>query len=150
MQAEGAESGVMGKIAAWRRWLPGFIFQTARYGVVGVFNATLYTCLVYGFVTWAGWDPDWASLCGFCIALPVGYLGHWGITFQGKHRFFDGWQRFAVMNVISFIVVVWGMHLMTHNFRLSYWFGIAVAWVLSPAINYIVLQLWVFTHRTAR
>ena len=150
MQAEGAESGVMAKIAAWRRWLPGFIFQTARYGAVGVFNASLYSFLVYAFVNWAGWDPDWASFCGFCIALPIAYLGHWRITFQGKHRFFDGWQRFVVMSAISFVVTVPGMHLMTHSLHLSYLFGIAVAWVVSPCINYAVLQLWVFTHRTAR
>jgi len=150
MQAEGAGSGVAAKIAQWRDWLPGFIFQTARYGMVGVANASFYTFLVLAFVQGGGYDPDWAALFGFCIALPIGYLGHWGITFQAKHRFFDGWQRFAVMSVISFLVVVPGMHLVTHILDLPYGFGIAAAWVVSPAINYAALQLWVFTHRTAR
>jgi putative flippase GtrA len=150
MQAEGAESGVMAKIAAWRRWLPGFIYQTARYGAVGVFNALLYTGLVATFVKGAGWDPDWAAFGAFCIVVPIGYLGHWGITFQGRHRFSHGWQRFAVMNVISFFVAVPGMHLITHSFQQSFWLGIAPAWIVSPAINYVVLQLWVFTHRTAK
>jgi putative flippase GtrA len=157
MHAEGAGPGAavsprgsMAKIAAWRDWLPGFIAQTARYGVVGVGNATLYSVLVYVFVQRVGIDPDLASLYAFFIALPIGYVGHWAITFQRKHRFIDGWQRFIALSAVSFTVVVPGMHLVTHILNLSYLFGIAAAWVVAPSINYAVLQLWVFSHRRAR
>jgi putative flippase GtrA len=142
--------GVSHLIGRWREWLPGFIAQTARYGAVGVVVTLIYTGLVIFFVDGIGLgDPDLASLFGFAIALPLSYLGHWGITFQRRHRLLDGWQRFAAMSTISFVVAVPGMHLVTHILGWSYLIGLAANWVVAPSINYVVLQLWVFSHRRA-
>jgi len=138
------------RLATWREWLPAFIARTVRYGAVGIVVATLYTVLVIFFHEGAGvGEPDLASLLGFFLAMPVSYLGHWAITFQRRHRFLEGWQRFLGLNVISFIVAVPGMHLVTHIFGWSYLIGIALSWVVAPSINYIVLQLWVFSHSRA-
>jgi putative flippase GtrA len=135
-------------LATWREWLPSFIARTARYGAVGVGMASLFSGLTIFFKEKAGvTEPDLASFLGFIIALPIGYVAHWAITFQRKHGFFEAWQRFAVLNAISFIVAVPGMHVVTHVFDWDYRIGIAMTWVVSPAINYVVLQLWVFSHR---
>jgi putative flippase GtrA len=147
----GGSPTFMRLLATWRQWLPAFIARTARYGAVGGAMASLFTALTIFFHEVAGvTEPDLASFLGFVIALPIGYVAHWAITFQRKHGFFEAWQRFAVLNAISFIVAVPGMHLVTHVFGLSYLIGIAMSWVVSPSINYIVLQLWVFSHRRAR
>jgi|GEM_PF-5127816 putative flippase GtrA len=139
-----------GMLESWRHWLPLFIAQTVRYGAVGVCVASLYTALVILFVNRLGnGEPDLAALCAFAIALPFSYLGHWAITFQRRHRFSANWQRFAVLNAISFTVAVPGMHLVTHVLGWSYYVGIAFSWFLAPLINYTVLQLWVFSHRRA-
>src|SRR5215469_16468566 len=104
-------------LAAWREWLHAFIARTARYGVVWVIVASFYSALVIYFREGAGVrEPHLGSLYGFLIALPFGYLGHWGFTFQRRHRFLEGWQRFAAMNAVSFVVAVPGMHLVTHVF----------------------------------
>ena len=146
-----APGRLAGLLVTWREWLPAFIARTARYGAVGVAAASFYSALVIFFHQWVGVrEPDLASLYGFLIALPFGYLGHWAITFQRKHRFLENWHRFVAMNAVSFVVAVPGMHLVTHVFGGSYLIGIALSWVVSPSINYIVLQLWVFSHRRAR
>jgi putative flippase GtrA len=133
-----------------REWLRPFILRTARYGVVGVTIASLYSGLVILFQEWIRLgDPDLASLAAFCIALPVGYVGHWAITFERAHRFGEGWRRFLLLNLASFFVAVPGMHLVTHVLGLSYLVGIAATWVVAPSINYVALQLWVFSHRRA-
>lgn len=138
-------------LATWREWLPGFVARTARYGVVGVAMASLYSALVIFFYNFAGVaEPDLASFLGFIIALPIGYVAHWAITFQRTHGFFEAWQRFAVLNAISFMVAVPGMHIVTHIFGWSYLVGIGMSWVVAPSINYVVLQLWVFSHRRRR
>jgi putative flippase GtrA len=144
-----ASRSVTGLVRTWRDWLPAFLARTARYGAVGICMASFYSILVIVFHEKAGLDPDPASLLAFGIVLPFGYLGHWAITFQRRHRFLEGWQRFVVLNAISFTVAVPGMHLVTHVLGWTYLIGIAMAWVVSPAINYIVLQLWVFSHRRA-
>ena len=145
-----APQGIIGMLGRWREWLPGFILQTARYGAVGVSVALLYTGLVIFFVNrTAIAEPDLASLCGYVIAVPFSYLGHWAITFQRRHRFLEGWRRFAALNVSSFIVAVPGMHLVTHVLGWSYLIGIAFSWFVAPLFNYTVLQLWVFSHRRA-
>jgi putative flippase GtrA len=134
----------------WRGWLPGFIYQTARYGAVGVAVTLLYSGLVIFFKETAGVaEPDLASLFAFVIAVPFSYLGHWGITFQRRHRFLEGWQRFVALNITSFIAVIAAMHLVTHVLDWDYRIGIAISCVVAPVINYIVLQLWVFSHRRA-
>lgn len=149
-----ADPAVRG-IASWRVWLQSeqlrpFILRTARYGAVGVTIASLYSGLVILFQEWVRLgDPDLASLAAFCIALPVGYVGHWAITFERAHRFGEGWQRFLLLNLASFFVAVPGMHLVTHILGMSYLVGIAAAWVVAPSINYVALQLWVFSHRRA-
>jgi putative flippase GtrA len=137
-------------LGQWRDWLPGFVLQTARYGAVGVAVTMLYSGLVIFFKEEAGVaEPDLASLFAFIIAVPFSYLGHWGITFQRRHRFLDGWQRFVALNVASFIAVIAAMHLVTHVLGWDYRIGIALSCVVAPMINYIVLQLWVFSHRRA-
>jgi len=144
-----APRSVARMVSTWRDWLPAFLARTARYGAVGVCMASFYSVLVIVFHEKAGLDPVPASLFSFLIVLPFGYLGHWAITFQRRHRFLEGWQRFAVLNAISFTVAVPGMELVTRVLGWTYLIGIAMAWVVSPSINYIVLQLWVFSHRRA-
>jgi putative flippase GtrA len=133
----------------WRVWLPGWIAQTARYGVVGVCVSLLYSGLVIFLVSGLGVDSVLASLGSFGVVLPVSYLGHWAITFQRQHRFSAGWQRFAVLSAVGFTVAVPGMYVVTNVLRWSYLIGIAFSWVLVPMINYALLQLWVFRHRRA-
>ncbi|MGB8843680.1 MAG: GtrA family protein [Aliidongia sp.] len=136
-------------LSQWRAWLPGWIAQTARYGVVGVGISLLYSGLTVFFVSGLGIASVLASLGSFVIALPISYFSHWAITFQRRHRFSDGWQRFAVLSAVGFTVAVPGMYVVTNVLNWSYLIGIAFSWVLVPMINYTLLQLWVFSHRRA-
>jgi putative flippase GtrA len=134
---------------SWRVWLPGFIFQTLRYGAVGVAASAIYTAMTIFCREWAGFDPMLASLVGFLVSAPCSYLGHWAITFGRRHRFLQNLKRFAALSATSFIVAVPGMGLVADILHWSYLIGIAFSCFVAPLINYTILQLWIFSHRRA-
>jgi putative flippase GtrA len=127
-----------------RRWLAHF-YRLLRYGAVGIAVSLLYSGLVIAALDVLGFrSPTVASLVAFPLVLPVSFYAHQLVSFHDAGR--DGREpyRFAVIAVASFILAVGGMNLITEVWKLPYLFGIALAWILVPAANFLINSLWVF------
>jgi putative flippase GtrA len=119
--------------------------RVLKYGAVGIAVSMLYSLLVVLLVNQCGMaSPTLASALAFAAVLPVAYAAHRGVTFSdAAHDPFASW-RFAGTTTASFLVATGGMYLATDVLARSYLLGIALTWVLIPAMNFLVYLVWVF------
>jgi putative flippase GtrA len=116
-----------------------------RYGIVGVAASAVYTGFVLALVEAAGMRrPVLASVIAFCLALPISYLGHWGITFRRPSKVHEGWGRFAATATTSFAGAVGGMYAVVQVAGMPYYVGLLWTWAVVPPLNFLALRLWVF------
>jgi hypothetical protein len=89
----------------------------------------------------------------FLLVQPIGLLLHGTITYpetgQARIHLPKIGRRFVLTNTAGFIVATGGMALITTVLHDSYLWGIALAWVLVPAMNFVIYLLWVFSPATA-
>ena len=142
---------------SWTAQLRRFGAPTLRrvmvYGCVGLAVSLFYSLAVIAFV----WllhpiRPTMASLLAFIVTLPIAYLSHANLSFAD--RSYDTFQplRFALSTAASFVISIGGMYWVTEVAGLSYLFGIALNWLIIPAMNFSIYLLWVFraAHGTGK
>jgi putative flippase GtrA len=124
--------------------------SAVRYGFTGLAISVAYSLLVVFLVkTVPSWGPTLASVGAFFLILPFSYMAHRGFSFADRARAHWQMSRFVVTNTSSFIVAVGGMYVITNVFGLSYLLGIAWNWLVIPASNFLIYNIWVFPQSTA-
>lgn len=119
-----------------------------RYGVTGLTISILYSLAVVLCV----WlvpvlSPTWASVLAFVVIVPFSYQAHRGISFGDRASGRGQQNRFYITTTSSFLVAVGGMYVITEIFALSFYFGILWNWMVIPASNFCIYNLWVFSGR---
>jgi putative flippase GtrA len=116
-----------------------------RYGAVGIAVSVLYSLFVMLLVDQVGMaSATLASALAFAAILPLAYAAHRHVTFSDAAHEPLVSLRFASTSTASFLVAMGGMYLATDVLARSYLLGIALNWVLIPAMNFLIYLVWVF------
>ncbi len=124
------------------------IERVIRFLVVGSFVVTFFTLSTLALIWWVfPHDPTLAAAVASILTTPVSFLVHRHITYVDVAAHSSQWQRFAVLAVANFVLSTGAMKLVD-SAGATYWIGLALVWVLSPIMNYLISALWVFRART--
>jgi putative flippase GtrA len=122
----------------------------ARFGLVGIAATILYAALAAAFAKWEriGFTPIQASLVAYAAAALFSYLAHKSVTFVsgGSHR--SEAPRFLVLAATGLAVAYGAPALLTVKLGLPLIIPVLVTCLLVPAINFLVLDRWVFAERS--
>jgi hypothetical protein len=128
--------------------------RVLRYGIAGVAVSLLYAVLVIALERGLPMlGPTCNAALAFLMVQPVGLLLHSVISYpetvRMRARLPKIGLRFVVTNAAGFAISTGGMALVTGPLSASYLWGIAVAWALIPALNFVIYLVWVFqpAHR---
>lgn len=127
-----------------------FVRRVMRYGVTGLAISIAYSLAVILCVwNFPRLGPTWASVLAFVAILPFSYLAHRGISFSDRRGGQHERRRFIITTTSSFLVAVGGMYVITEILGLSFYLGILWNWMIIPASNFCIYNLWVFSAHHA-
>lgn len=122
----------------------------ARFGLVGIAATILYAALAAAFAKWEriGFTPIRASIAAYAAAALFSYLAHKSVTFvsSGSHR--SEAPRFLLLAATGLAVAYGAPALLTVKLGLPLIIPVLATCLLVPAINFLVLDRWVFTKRS--
>ena len=121
--------------------------QPFVYVAVGGATALIYLAVAMGATRLLAAPPLWASLGGFAAAMPFSYLGHKLVTFRsaGEHR--DELPRFIAVSIAGLAISAVVPALAVARWHWPAAAGYLAACVGVPALNFVLLWLWVFVGR---
>jgi putative flippase GtrA len=117
--------------------------QLLRFALVGGTTALIYTA-GYLVLRQTGIMPTFAATLAYLMAIIVQYIGHSGYTF--RRRFGDVGQiiRFLSLNGLGLVAAVTITFFLTNAFGAPDWAASVAVVVTLPALNWILMRLWVF------
>jgi len=123
--------------------------RVIRYGLCGVLVTATYAGLVVGLShCLPRLGPPGNAALAFIFMQPIGLLLHSTITYpetiHARRHLPRIGLRFAVTNTIGFAISVSGMALVTLRLHDSYLWGITLACVVLPTVNFVVYFFWAF------
>ncbi|MET3578747.1 putative flippase GtrA [Mesorhizobium robiniae] len=136
-------------ISAWRSTLaPRRLLKFASVGLA----ATILYALCAGLFASAGsryLSPALASVAAYAIAAIFSYLGHKFFTFMsaGSHQFEA--PRFAVLTGFGLAAAYLLPMVLVGQFGLPVAIPILLTCILIPVVNFVVLDRWIFSGRSA-
>lgn len=119
-----------------------------RFLIVGGGTSLGYVSLVALLVDVIGIRAVVSAAFAYLVMLPVSFLAHKLFTFQSRRRTLPESIRFLAMHVLTACICGAVMWFATAVFASSHWIGSAITVVVAPAVNFILLEFWVF--RTPR
>jgi putative flippase GtrA len=124
-----------------------------RYALSGLSVSVAYTLLVVLLVhKLPKISPTGNAAIAFLLVQPLGLLLHGIFTYPETGRARNHLPRiglrFVITNAGGFIVATGGMAVITSVLNDSYLWGIALAWILVPALNFVIYLVWVFKPAT--
>ncbi|RWM02352.1 MAG: GtrA family protein [Mesorhizobium sp.] len=124
----------------------------ARFGSVGIVATILYAALVAVFAgsERIGLGPVQASLAAYAAAAVFSYLAHKFFTFMsaGSHR--TEAPRFLLLTATGLAVAYAAPSLLTETFGLPLFVPVLLTCLVIPALNFLMLDRWVFARRGGR
>ncbi|RJT41343.1 GtrA family protein [Mesorhizobium waimense] len=121
----------------------------ARFGFVGIAATILYAALAAAFTKSEriGFTPIQASLAAYATATLFSYLAHKSVTFVsgGSHQ--SEAPRFLLLAATGLAIAYGAPALLTVKLGLPLVIPVLVTCLLVPAINFFVLDRWVFAAR---
>ncbi|OWK22002.1 GtrA family protein [Mesorhizobium amorphae] len=126
----------------------GALRLLARFGLVGIAATILYAALV-AILTKSeriGFTPIQASLAAYAAATLFSYLAHKSVTFVsgGPHQ--SEAPRFLVLAATGLAIAYGAPALLTVKLGLPLIVPVVVTCLLVPAVNFFVLDRWVFAE----
>jgi putative flippase GtrA len=134
--------------AGWLLRSGHLLARVIRFGCVGVASGLVYLAATALLVSGLDAAPIAASVAGYCISVPVSFLGHRGFSFRSHGRWTAEALRFAVTQALNIGVTVLAMRGATADFHVSYLWGAAATVVLVPVANFLMMNFWVFARGT--
>ena len=138
-----------GELPGWL-WRSGHIVpRIARFGGVGVLASAVYAMVTALLVTRLQVQPVPAAIAGYCVSVPVSFLGHRGFSFRSQGHWTGEALRFAVTQAINIAVTAAAMDAAVRWLHVSWAWGMVGAVVLVPLANFLAMNFWVFRTGTA-
>lgn len=108
--------------------------------------ATLaYAALAYVMTVPLGWPAALASAIAYSVCAAAGFVSHKRLTFRSSAPASGEMKRFALTSVAGYGLAAGLPWLLTQTLRYDPRIAIAAVCVLCPAVNFILLQAFVFT-----
>jgi len=117
-----------------------------RYGVVGASLSLLYVALTTLLAEVTSLSPLWASVAAFFVSLPGAYFAHFGLTFRRTRIHGAQIIRFVLAMSNAFTVSTVAMWLTVGVLRVHYAYALVATTAIVAALNYAVLDQWVFAR----
>ena len=115
-----------------------------RFALVGAGTSAAYALVVAGLVEFV--SETVAAALAYLALLPVNYLGHRRATFRSRAPTRPELLRYLALHAVTLLACMAAMLAMTAGLGASHWAGSAVIVVMAPALNFVLLHLWVFRH----
>jgi putative flippase GtrA len=137
----------LGHLFAWFRFSPRVLAKAVRFTCVGLINGAVFAMTTAAMIHLTGFAPTPASVVGYCVSVPVGFIGHRNFAFRSSGN--RWWQllRFGLVQLANIAITGGAMAAMVERFHLHYLWGIAAAIVLVPVINFFLAHLWIFREQ---
>lgn len=124
--------------------------QGLKFGVVGIAATITH---VVAFIVWIelyGMAPLWANAAAFCVAVTVGFIGHFFWTFREHYVDESGGWRAALLKFIVVSLVGLGLnslavYLVVNILFMSYWYAIILIVTAVPAGVFLMSKFWAFS-----
>ncbi|WP_164893037.1 GtrA family protein [Mesorhizobium sp. M7A.F.Ca.US.010.02.1.1] len=123
--------------------------KLARFGLVGIAATILYAALAAAFSKSErlGFTPIQASLGAYAAATLFSYLAHKYLTFVSGRSHRTEVPRFLLLAATGFAIAYGAPAFMTVKLGLPLVIPVLITCLLVPAINFFVLDRWVFADR---
>jgi putative flippase GtrA len=115
---------------------------------VGLFNTAAFFVLASGLRYALGLGQYVSAYLAYALVLPISFLGHRGLTFASKGAIVNQWARFILLQATN-LVFIWAINRTASSYVLPGWVAYAAISFAIPAVNFVVLQKWVFHSREA-
>lgn len=118
--------------------------QITRFGIVGVFAASVHFSIVVFLVEAGKMDPLVANIAAFFVSFQASYWGHRRWTFRGTskpHR--EALPRLLVVS-ISNMIANEGLFYLFLSMGLPYPVALFFVLTILPPVTFILGKLWVF------
>lgn len=119
-------------------------FRILRFLVVGGATSLGYVIAVAVLVDGIGHSEGLAAGIAYLLMLPVSFFGHKLFTYQSKQRTLPASIRFVAVHGITAAICAGVMWIINAHLGATHWFGSATIVVIAPAINFILMEIWVF------
>lgn len=120
--------------------------RIARFAAVGLFNTLAYFVLANSLHYAFGMTAELASYAAYFIMVPVSFIGHKRVTFGTKGHALQELTKFSMLQAANLCVIA-AANLATKTFNAPGWVAFALISIAIPAINFVVMQIWVFVVR---
>ncbi|WP_376779258.1 GtrA family protein [Agrobacterium pusense] len=128
----------------------GKIKRLVRFALVGGANTAAYFVLANISTYLLGIPHNISAYLAYALVLPFSFFGHRRFTFRSSGSAVAEWYRFCIMQGICLAVIaVVNAASMRYPASPS-WVSFSVISFLIPAINFLMMQVWVFAMRKAR
>ncbi len=128
--------------------LPPYLAKLVRFAGVGGSATVIYAGLAAGFGA-LGVRAVGASLVAYAFAGLFGYFGHKRVTFRSDRGHGEEAPRFAAASVMGAAIATAAPLALTDAAHLPGLVAIAFTCVAVPAMNFLVLDLLVFSRRSS-
>ena len=128
--------------------LPPYLARLMRFAGVGGAATLIYAGLAAGFGA-LGVRAVGASLLAYGLAGLFGYFGHKRVTFRSDRAHAEEAPRFAAASVMGAAIATAAPLVLTDAARLPGFVAIGFTCVAVPAMNFLVLDLLVFSRRSS-
>jgi putative flippase GtrA len=123
--------------------------KIAWFGVVGIVSTVFYVAAAALALSWLSWPPLRASTVGYLTAMCGSYFGHKILTFRSDALHRRAMPRFVIQAAVGYALAQ-GITYSASKLGLRDGVGIAAVAVALPALNFLLLQFWVFATRSRR
>ena len=131
----------------WTYSSPRLLAKAIRFSFVGFLSGVVFSLTTALLVSGLGVEAIVSSILGYCISVPVSFLGHRQFSFHSKGNWIADTIRFAFVQMCNIALTAGAMYVTVEQFRSQYYWGIMAAIALIPIVNFGVANLWVFRNQ---
>jgi putative flippase GtrA len=144
---EAPNSPAQVRIEALWPWLhksPRLFAKAIRFALVGGLNGCVFAGVTALLVSGLGAAPIPASIAGYCVSVPMGFVGHRQFSFRSSGHWLAEGSRFVAVQLANIAATAGSMYLAVDRLGVAYYWGMVAAIVVVPLLNFALANLWVF------
>lgn len=131
---------------SWLTHGPSLAAKFLRFGLVGATSGLIFAIATTVFIK-LGSGEKIASILAYIVSMPVNFIGSRTFAFRSESGLLGDAMRFCAVHVANMAVTAAAMGAAVNGLGLHYGYGIAGAILAVPAVNFMLMNLWVFRRQ---